>query len=193
VLIKIISFAKKNILRVSSIILFLLLFLVSCSNDLETINSIIAGDTIPVLYVKNFTLTRTEEGRITYVAEAPVVKHYVKEKDTVTLFPLGIKVKSFSEYPTVESMIIAGYAKHFGSQGLWEVKNNVIARNYKGDTLFTEQLFWDEKKKLVYGNKFCKIITSDGVIIGKNGFEADESLTKWKVINTEGTVNVKDE
>jgi hypothetical protein len=53
-------------------------------------------------------------------------------------------------------------------------------------------LYWDEKKKTIYSNKFARIITKDGVLVGKNGFEADESLTKWKLINTEGTVNVKD-
>jgi len=175
------------------IYLFLLIYFFSCSNSLETVNSIVSSDTIPVLSSKNFYLTRSDSGKIIVRAKAKVVKYIITAKDSFTIFPNGIIVETFSNYPQVESMISANYAKHYESKKLWEVKNNVIARNYKGDTLYTELLYWDEKAKKVYSNKFCKIITQDGLLIGKNGFEADESLTKWKVFNTEGTVNVKDQ
>jgi len=175
------------------IIIVLISIIQGCSNKLETINSITASDTIPVLYSKNIFIQRTDSGKIILIAKAPIVKHIVNKNDTLTIFPNGIEVETFTNYPQVESKISANYAKHYESKRLWEVKNNVIARNYKGDTLYTELLYWDEKRKLIYSNKFCKIITEDGLLIGKNGFEADESLTKWKVINTQGTVNVKDE
>lgn len=165
----------------------------ACSNKIETINSITASDTVPLLFSKNFHIQRSDSGKITLIAKAPIVKYIVNNSDTFTIFPKGIEVETFSNYPEVESKISANYAKHYENKKLWEVKNNVIARNYKGDTLYTELLYWDESRKLIYSNKFCKIITEDGLLIGKNGFEADESLTKWKVINTQGTVNVKDE
>lgn len=190
--IKFISFAKKLALKILTF-LFSVILLSSCSNKLETIQSIMASDTIPILYSKNFFLKRTDSGRVVLIAQALIVKYMVKSSDTITLFPNGITVETFSDYPLVESKISANYAKHYGSKDLWEAKNNVVAINYKGDTLYTELLYWDEKRKLIYSNKFCKIITEDGLLIGKNGFEADESLTRWKVINTQGTVNVKDE
>ncbi len=165
----------------------------SCSNKLETVNSIKAIDTIPTLFSRSFYLQRSENGKIVLIAKAPIVKYIVQKLDTITLFPEGVEVQTFSNYPEVESMITAKYAKHHQSQKLWEVKNNVVARNYKGDTLYTELLYWDEKAKKIYSNKLSRIITEDGLLIGRNGFEADESLTKWKVINTQGTVNVKDE
>ncbi len=170
-----------------------LIFIFGCSNKLETINSITASDTIPVLYSKNIFIQRTDSGKIILIAKAPIFKHIISKTDTLTIFPNGLEVETYTNYPHVESKISANYAKHYESKKLWEVRNNVVARNYKGDTLYTELLYWDEKRKFVYSNKFCKIITTDGLLIGKNGFEADESLTKWKVINTQGTVNVKDE
>lgn len=173
--------------------LFILLTTLSCSNSVEIINSIVASDTIPVLTSKNFFLTRSDSGNIVVQAKAKLVKYIITAKDSFTIFPEGVEVETFVHYPEVESRISANYAKHYESKKLWEVKNNVVARNYKGDTLFTELLYWDEAAKKVYSNKFSKIITKDGLLIGRNGFEADESMTKWKVFNTEGTVNVKDE
>lgn len=181
----------KTIFAILTIMLFT--FIYSCSNSLETVNSIFSSDTIPVLQSKNFYLTRSESGKIVLKVKAKIVQYIVTNKDSFTLFPKGIIVETFTNYPEVESMISANYAKHYESKKLWEVKNNVIVRNYKGDTLYTELLYWNELTKKVYSNKFCKIITQDGLLIGKNGFEADESMTKWKVLNTEGIVNVKDE
>ncbi len=165
----------------------------ACSNNLETINAIISSDTIPVLSSKNFFVERSDSGKIYLTAKAKIINYIVTAKDSFTLFPEGIEVKTYSNYPQVESQISSNYAKHYDSKKLWEVRNNVVARNYKGDTLYTELLYWDEKKEIIYSHQFSKIITADGVLIGKNGFEADESLTKWKLINSEGTVNVKDE
>jgi LPS export ABC transporter protein LptC len=182
---------EMNILINVFIVCFLILQS-ACSNELETINSIVASDTIPVLSSKNFYMTRSDSGKINMLAKAKLIQYIETANDSFTLFPKGIEVQTFSDYPNVESLISANYAKHYASKKLWEVRNNVVARNYKGDTLYTELLYWDEKKKTIYSNKFARIITKDGVLVGKNGFEADESLTKWKLINTEGTVNVKD-
>ena len=184
-----------NFLKTVFVIFAVLIFalICSCSNSIESVNSIVSTDTIPVLESKNFYLTRSDSGNIVVRAKAKMVQYIITNKDSFTIFPEGIIVETFTNYPEVESMISANFAKHYESKKLWEVKNNVIARNYKGDTLYTELLYWNEATKKVYSNKFCKIITQDGLLIGKNGFEADDSMTKWKVFNTEGTVNVKDE
>lgn len=175
------------------LLVFILFITISCSNSIETINSIVSSDTIPVFSSKNFFLTRSDSGNIILQVKAKFVKYIITAKDSFIIFPEGIEVITFSHYPEVESCISANYAKHFESKHLWEAKNNVVARNYIGDTLFTELLYWDESEKKIYSNKFSKIITKDGLLIGRNGFEADENLTKWKVFNTKGTVNVKDE
>ncbi|MGQ9848054.1 MAG: LPS export ABC transporter periplasmic protein LptC [Bacteroidales bacterium] len=181
----------KTVLVILALLIFVLIY--SCSNSIEVVNSIVSSDTIPVLETKNFYLIRSDSGKIVVRVRAKLMQYIITNKDSFTIFPYGIMVETFTNYPEVESMISANFAKHYESKKLWEAKNNVIARNYKGDTLYTELLYWDESTKKVYSNKFCKIITQDGLLIGKNGFEADESLTKWKVFNTEGTVNVKDD
>jgi hypothetical protein len=148
---------------------------------------------MPLLLSKNVELKRTENGKIILKAFAKEIQYKVKNNDTIILFPKGIFVQTFTNYPEIERMIKANFARYYSSKHLWEVKSNVVAINYKQDTLTTELLYWDEKQQKIYSNKYSRIATSDGILIGRNGFEADENMTRWKVINTQGTVNVKDE
>jgi LPS export ABC transporter protein LptC len=164
----------------------------SCSNDVEKVNAITDKKTYPEFTVKDMHLLRTDSGKIVVRIEAPVFDRYQTD-DSYIEFPKGVKVYMYDEYPHIQSSITANYAKQFEAKKIWEARNNVVAVNFKGEKLNTEQLFWDENKKIIYSEKFTRVITPDGVFYGQNGFEADQSFTRWKLLNTSGTVNVKDE
>ena len=53
-------------------------------------------------------------------------------------------------------------------------------------------MFWDQKEKRIYSDKFTRITNADGVFIGENGFEAEEDLSKWRLNGYSGKVNVTD-
>jgi hypothetical protein len=38
---------------------------------------------------------------------------------------------------------------------LWEAKDSVVVINQAGEILNTEQLFWDERNKIIYSEQFC--------------------------------------
>jgi LPS export ABC transporter protein LptC len=147
----------------------------------------------PLILEKEVYMERTDSGKIKIRAYAPEFSYFNDEEDPYTEFPKGIRVESFTDFPEIESSISADYAIFHESKKLWEAKNNVMVTNSKGDTLNTELLFFDQLKEIIYTNKFCRVRTEDGILFGKNGFEADQYFTRWKLKNTKGTVNVKDE
>jgi len=165
----------------------------SCENDIKQINAITERKVFPTQTAKNLTVLRSDSGMIIARIHADEIKVYSDLKEPYTIFPKGLKVETYDKFPKVESSIFAEYAIYYDKKGLWIARTNVIAQNVKGEKLNTEELFWDEKNKTIYSNKFSKITTEDGVLYGKNGFTADQNFTKWKLINTKGTVNVKDE
>ncbi len=138
-------------------------------------------------------MERTDSGKIKIKAYAPEFSYYKNDDNPYSEFNKGIKVESFTNYPIIESSISADYAIYKENVKLWEARNNVIVTNSKGDTLNTELLYFDQVKEIIYTNKFCRVRTEDGILFGKNGFEADQYFTRWKLKNTKGTVNVKDE
>lgn len=75
-------------------------------------------------------------------------------------------------------------------QQLWEAKGNVRGHNAGGNQLETEQLFWNQKSKLVYSNVDSKITQNTDVVYG-DGFESDERFEEFVVRNPKGKVTVE--
>jgi len=165
----------------------------SCSNDLKTVNALPGLTNKPIMSALEVNIERNDSGEIILRAYAPEFNYYKNEKDTFTEFPKGLKVETYSLFPNLESSMKADYAKNLEGEKMWIAKTNVVVSNYKGDTLVTELLYWDQNKKIIYSDKFCRVKTLDGVLYGKNGFEADENFTRWKLKNTKGTIYPKDE
>lgn len=167
--------------------------LFSCTNDLKKVNALPDMKSKPMLSANEVNIERNDSGQIVLKAYAPEILYYKNAKEPFTEFPKGLKVETYTHYPVVESSIKADYAKNKESLKMWEAKKNVVVSNYKGDTLNTELLYWNDNKHIIYSDKFCRVKTSDGVLYGKNGFEADDNFTRWKLKNTKGTIYSKDE
>lgn len=165
----------------------------SCTNRIEEINELLNPLDIPELEAREIKITRTDSGKILFVAIAPYVIKYSNNLKDYIEFPEGLDVYSFETYPDTSSKMKAGYAKYYSEKNLWEARNGVEAENDSNDRLVTEQLFWDQGKGIIYSDSYTTIYTEDGVFYGKRGFESDDHFKKWKLINTEGIVNVKDE
>jgi LPS export ABC transporter protein LptC len=165
----------------------------SCSNDLKTVNALPDLNSKPMISALEVHIERNDSGQIILKAYAPEFSYFKNAKEPYTEFPKGLQVETYKNYPILESSMKADYAKNLETRKLWEAKRNVVVSNYKGDTLNTELLYWDQNKRIIYSDKFCRVKTADGVLFGKNGFEADENFTRWKLKNTKGTIYPKDE
>jgi precorrin-4 methylase len=71
-------------------------------------------------------------------------------------------------------------------------RKNVEVINAKGEKLNTEEIIWDEQKKIIYSNAFVKISTGDEIIWGI-GMEANEDFTDYVIKKVTGKVKVKTE
>jgi hypothetical protein len=62
---------------------------------------------------------------------------------------------------------------------------NVVATGAQGRTLYTEQLFWDEKTGRVYSNVESTVVQGEDIFVGE-GFESDEKFEFWTFRNFTG-------
>ncbi len=184
------NFIRKNIILYLAIIFFAL----SCENDIEKIKALTSELDIPERTGFDVEVTYSDSGKLIGKLFTPELYKYAKEKEPYIEFPKGIKVVFYDENEEFESYIRANWAIFYENKELWEIRNDVVARNVKkGEQLNTEQLFWDQKLGIIYTDKFSKIVNEDGTFYGENGFESKEDLSKWKLIGSKGTVNVSDE
>ncbi len=166
----------------------------SCENDIGKIRSITDSADLPEVSANDVEIIYSDSGRVTMKITAGEIRQYSKVEKPYIEFPKGIYARFYTDSLTVESEIRANYAIYHTKEKLWDARGNVIANNLqKGEKLNTEELFWDENKKLIYSNSFSRIETKDGTFYGEDGFESNQRFTKWRLKSSRGTVNFKDE
>ena len=107
------------------------------------------------------------------------------------LFPKGIDIRQYDNYPHVSSHLQADYAKYFKKKKLWLLRNNIKIRTKDNRRIFAEELYWDQNSEKIYSDKNIKIQKGKEVIFGK-GFESDQFLEQPKIRHIKGSFYIDD-
>ena len=178
-----------GIVCILSVILF-----ISCENDIDKVNALSKELNLPDQTGKNIVVTYSDSGRIKGKLYANVVLKYSRIPEPYVEFPEGIRVVLYNKQGVMESTIRANYAIYYEKKEIWDARYNVIAKNFaKNEELYTEQLFWDQKKEEIYSDKFTKILQHGDIHYGEKGFEAQQDLSTWQLRQSKGQVHLKDE
>ncbi|MBR2451751.1 MAG: LPS export ABC transporter periplasmic protein LptC [Rikenellaceae bacterium] len=141
----------------------------------------------------SLTIVQTAEGKCDYVFTTPLMERYEFAKEPYMEFRKGVEITTYDDSTGLEaSYLIADYAIFYEKRELWEAKGNVVARNVEGQTLYTQQLFWNQKTHRIYSNVDSKVIQGQDVFIGE-GFESDDRFEKWSFRKFTGKLTVDTE
>lgn len=177
---------KINIFKsITTLIVVMLLF--SCENKIEEINSL--TNKTPSSDAKNITIIKTDSAKIVAKIFAKELIKLNDEENPTTEFPKGLEVKTYKNYPKIESSIFCNYAKNFEKENLWLAKNDVVVINSEGVKLNTEELYWDLNTQKIYTDKDVKITTKNELILGK-GLVANQDFTDYELTDTKGIFNI---
>ena len=166
-------------------------FFFGCKTDTEAIQYSSDKKSIPGVTAYNSELEYTENGVVKIMVKAPITIYYQFSEEPYTEFPEGITVYTYDDTLGVESNLTAKYAIYYDKKMLWHAKNNVVARNRKGEVLNTEELYWDQGKHLIYTDVNVKINSVNGNIYGK-GLVSDEKFDSWEVTEPyDGTIQLE--
>jgi len=67
-----------------------------------------------------------------------------------------------------------------------EAFGNVVVISDTGITLQTERLRWDNNIEKIISNEFVTIITADQDTFFGKGFESDQNLNNWRILDFSG-------
>lgn len=166
--------------------------MLGCKNDIEKINSIKNYTNLPVESAKNISLIRSDSARIILLMTSPQLDRYQNEQ-SYSKFPKGLKVVFYDENKKIKSQLTANYAINYEDNKTMEIKNNVVIIDYaKGDTIFTENLNWDQNSKKIFSNTLVKKVNKDETLYG-DGFDSDESFSNYSLRRPRGTINLDKE
>jgi LPS export ABC transporter protein LptC len=182
---------KKISLSIATL-LVAVLFLSCEQSNIETIRSFSHPQGAPSVKVLNTEIMYSDSAAIQFILKAPELNIYDENKDPYTEFPKGFTITQYNNSKNnISSILKADYGKYFENKSLWEARQNVIAVTQTGDTLFTDILFWNEEKDIIYSDQFVKIVQKERVISGI-GFESDLQMENWEIKeNVSGSIVIE--
>lgn len=172
--------------------LFGLTMLVSCKNDIRTIQAFNVSDSIPCETARQVVMFYSDSGHTTTILRSKMLETFEGNNPYIE-FPVGLHTRFFNADNQVTSTLRAGYGKHFTKSKLLEVRSDVVIVNLqKKEQLNTEKLTWNQSKRMIYTDAFVKITSPDKIIFGK-GLEADEALNRRTLRQISGELMVDDQ
>jgi LPS export ABC transporter protein LptC len=139
---------------------------------------------------RNIYITYTDSGYAKAKVFAPIMERYTGDERNETVMRKGITAYFFNKDRKVDSFLKSKYAIRSDRDKKMTARNDVVLVNNKGDSLFTEELIWDETKQLIHSDKFVRIATPDEIILG-DGFESNTEFTKYRIFSIRGTISLK--
>jgi LPS export ABC transporter protein LptC len=172
-----------------SCVLCLVSCISSCKNSLEEAKLIISRANVKIEKGEDVVINYSDSGVVRIQASGPVVTRYNTEKPYLE-FSNGIQILFFNAEHQVESKLTAKYATAIENSKSMTARDSVRVVNNKGELLNTDELIWDEDKKIIYSNSFVKITTPDEIIYG-NGMTANENFSDYTIKHITGKIKVK--
>lgn len=148
-------------------------------------------EAMPLLEEHDVVTLISDSGVTRYRIKAARWLVYDKSNPPCWDFPYGIQLEQFDEKLKVEASLRADRAHYDQDAELWCLWGHVRAMNNKGDKFYTEELYWDRKNERIYSDSAIAIRQKETLIRGI-GFDANQTMTKYTIRQTNGLIPFKE-
>ncbi|UQD55901.1 LPS export ABC transporter periplasmic protein LptC [Flavobacterium sp. K5-23] len=170
----------KKYIIISVVTVFTVTLFFGCESNFKEVQKINFTEFTPNGDADNVNLKYTDSGRITSVLISSKMLDFTTISFPFTEFPKGIDV-TFYDKNGKKTRITSNYAVSYKSTSIIDLKGKVKIASEEGQTLETEQLFFDQKNEWFFTEKKFKFTDLKGV---SNGQGIDFSKD-FKVINSQ--------
>lgn len=137
---------------------------------------------------QNMMITVSDSGRTSFIVNTPMFNRYNGDTSYVDC-PEGITIISFNDYGRKQAIITAGYACQINNNLFKATDHVVIYDIINGDSVITDEVIWDQRRRSIYSTKSVKQVKRDGSVNYGDGFDADERFTKYTIIHPHGEMS----
>ena len=170
----------------------MVMVLFSCENSLDKVKEFIDTDTINGVLAYNVVFTRSDSGFVQAKLTADVM-HNTEGDSAILEFPNGFVAYIYDKNGTPSSKISGDYGIRYDKKDLMFAQDNVVVENIETkETMFTETLYWDQKKKKIYTSNPVKITSPDKIIFG-DSLIANEDFSQRVIHGMRATLEIEDE
>lgn len=154
-------------------------FISACENDVNDVKEF--GKRSPGIEEgKNIESFVSQSGKITAKLTSPLLLRYQGDSLRKTEFPNSLHVDFFDSSMRVESQLFAKYGRYLPNENKVFLRDSVIIFNTRGDTLYSNELYWDQSLGQFYTNTPVVLVQNypykqKGRYA--NGFRSNQDLT----------------
>lgn len=160
-------------------------FMYACENDVADVKAF--GSKAPGIEEgKNIESYISQSGRIRAKLTAPILLRYQGDSMRKTEFPNTLHVDFFDSTMRIESQLFAKYGRYLPNESKVFLKDSVVIFNTKGDTLYSNELYWDQSLGQFYTHTPVTLVQSYPYKQrGRyaNGFRSNQDLTDITFFN----------
>ena len=144
----------------------------------------VSGMQLPSQESWNSTITFSDSGTVKAIVQAGHI--YAYDNSTVTHLDSGVIVDFFDEVGLHTTTLTSRHAVVDEGTNNLEATGNVIVRSDSGTVVYTEKMFWDNKRQLIHSPEFVGIVSPKERLQG-TGFESDHNLRNYRIFKVTGT------
>jgi LPS export ABC transporter protein LptC len=173
----------KNLVTAIAVTLFF-----SCKNNFDEVQKVGVLQNQPVGEAESIDLkyTEFEDDSVKLLANllSPKMLDYSNRDFSFSEFPEGIELIVYGE-DNKKTKIFADYAIVYNNTDIIDLRDNVIIATHDNDTLFTDQLYYNEKLEWVFTNESFTF----GPLHG-NGFDSDKEFKNFQMLEMGGDFEI---
>lgn len=162
----------------------------SCENDPADINRIASRNNLSIEIGVDVEILYSDSAQVRVKIKGDTLLNYLDKNKPRREFPAGVAVDFYGGTDSPESRLTAKYAIQYEHEGRIVARDSVVLVSKRNEKLETEELIWDEKKEIIFTNKFVKVQTPEEVMMGY-GLEASQDFKKWKIKKVTGNFQIE--
>jgi lipopolysaccharide export system protein LptC len=179
-----------SLFKTGLVLIVFVFFISGCKNDEKMIEDW-SKKKVMVDVVKTVESYLSQEGQVKAKLTAPLMLRY--EADTIyEEFPKTLHVDFYNDSTKIETRLDSKHGKYFESLNKAYLWDSVVVINIEGDTLKSNDLWWDQGKKLFYTDNYAEYRTKDKQIFPGKGLEATQDFSRITFKQPIGTVEISD-
>lgn len=160
----------------------------SCKDNFKEVQNIGIVDSGPLTVAENINTKYTDSGRLKMNLQSAKMLDFSNRAFAFFEFPIGVNLDIF-DADNNKSNVIADYALVYTKTDLIDLRGNVVLTTHNKDTLFAEQLYYDQKTQWLFTNRPVRFVRQNEIING-NGFDSNRNFSNAEVLETTGIIYI---
>ncbi len=182
----------KTIIYIKATIL-IVAFLVSCNSKYssdELVDLTELKDSLSVETARDVKIIYSDSAILRAKIFAPLMKRYPTAEDPYLEMSEGVKANFFDPSGEIQSSLAANYAINYENKDVIIIKDSVRVINKHDEEIKTDELNWLKKERRIYSDKPVRIRIRDEKILIGEGFESNETFTKYTITKLTGVIKI---